>query len=396
MALNENEIEKIVRATNERAAASAIHQVAATQETPSGLTRNILVIGCGDGGCNIASDIKKAYPEVAAIAYNTSRRGVDSLKVDRFLIPEAEDGSGKERSYSKHVFRSGVFRKVLEAVYQYGDNADYILVTTTCDGGTGGGISPMIASLLMKNLGIPVIVIGVYPSLSEDGRAQHNMLEWQKEVEEVGARYMIFDNNAYADLPKMQIHQKINQDIVKIVGVLLGKDFGKTNIQAIDSRDMEMILNRYSGRITITVSNNRPRVGKSIGQMCVQEAREMSQPVPNNAQSYGLMIKGSQNFLNSVDTSAVDIREEFGEGDMYTHLQVSDDLEIALICGGCTAPETRIQLAAQRYNEIMSERNEKRTVMDDIMAGLVDEGEGSYSRNQRVSLDDIDLSALDL
>lgn len=397
--LNEKQINEILTKAANQAAREAIDDMANEKTSDSTgirtITRNILVIGTGDGGCNIASDIKKAYPEVRTIAYNTSSRGTDSLKIDKFLIPEAEDGSGKQREYSKDVFRRGVYRHVLEAVYAFGKDADYVVVTSTCDGGTGGGISPMITKLLMQNLGIPVIVIGVYPSLSEDGRAQHNMLEWQKEIEDIKARYMIFDNNFYADLPKMQVHQKVNQDIVDTIGILLGKDFGRTNIQAIDTRDMEMILNRYSGRITIGVSHSRPRVGKTISDVCVHECENCSQPAPDCAQSYGLFVKGGQDFLNTVDASAVDIRDAFGEGDMYTHLEVSKDIEIALVCGGSRAPENRIQLAAARYNEIMAERNGNRTIMDGIMSELIPE-EDEYARGSHRELTEVDLSALDL
>ena len=393
----EAEAKELVHKAAERAqqvAATASSETMLVSDINSDVKRKILVIGTGDGGCNIASDIKRAYPEIPVLGYNTSNRGTGDLKIDHFIIPRAEDGSGKERSYSKSILKRGVYKYVLDNIDRFGPDADYIVITTTCDGGTGGGISPMLAKLFMSNMGIPVIVIGVYPALSEDARAQHNMLEWQKEIEDIGARYMIFDNNYYSDLPKAQMHTKVNRDIVNVIGILLGKDFGKTSIQAIDSRDMEMILNRYPGRIVIGVTNNRPRVGKTIGQVCVENCLNMSQPAPEAVQSYGLFIKGSKDFIGNVDTSAIDIRDQFGEGDMYTHLEISDSLEIALICGGCSTPSTRVSLAAQRYNEIMvGRKDDSRSIMDDIMNNLQDDVT-EYHRAERREA--IDLSALDL
>ena len=397
MAFTEEEARELVRKNVEKAAEATGDATSITlsaAEMAKEIKRKILVIGTGDGGCNIASDIKLAYPEISVIGYNTSRRGAGTLKLDHFIIPNAEDGSGKERSYSKSILRKGVYKKLLENVDRFGEDADYIVITSTCDGGTGGGISPMLAKLLMTNCGIPVIVIGVYPALSEDARAQRNMLEWQKDIEDIGAHYMVFDNNFYAQLPKAQMHKKINEDIVDVIGILLGKDFGKTSIQAIDSRDMEMILNRYAGRIVIGVTNNRPRVGKTVGQLCVEHCSNMSQPAPEAAQSYGLFIKGSKEFVGSVDSSAIDIREEFGEGDMYTHLEISDRLEIALVCGGCATPSSRVSLAAQRYNEIMiGRKDDSRSIMGDIMDSLQTDV-GTYHRAEKSV--EINLDALNL
>lgn len=358
--------------------------------------KKIVVIGCGDGGCNIASDIKKAYPETAAIAYNTSRRGWDSLKIDKFLIPDAEDGSGKERDYSKSVFKKGVYRYVLEAANSLSMNADYVLVVSTCDGGTGGGISPMITALLQKNLGIPVIAIGVYPTLSEDAHAQRNMLAWQKEMEDIGARYMIFDNESYSGLPKAQIHANVNRDVVDVVGFLLGHDFGKTDIQAIDGRDMEILLNSRPGRIGVYIGRGRPRVGKTLDAFLAQVITEScSQPAPQLPSAYGLFIKADSEYINSVDATIMGTRDKYGEGDVFTHLEVSDSPRVALLCSGCTAPEARVNLAAQRYNECMASRKESHEVMGDILAKLSSD-EDVYTHGTRKALQDFDLSDLDL
>ena len=386
--LTEQEVEELINSSQKKEPATA------TINNP--FIKKIVVIGCGDGGCNIASDIKKAYPETAAIAYNTSRRGWDSLKIDKFLIPDAEDGSGKERDYSKSVFKKGVYRYVLEAVDTLSMNADYVLVISTCDGGTGGGISPMITALLQKNLGIPVIAIGIYPTLSEDAHAQRNLLAWQKEMEDISARYMIFDNESYSGYPKAQIHASVNRDVVEVVGFLLGHDFGKTDIQAIDGRDMEILLNGRPGRIGVYIGHGRPRVGKTLDAFLSQVISEnCSQPAPQLPSAYGLFIRADSEYINNVDASIMATRDKYGEGDVFTHLEVSDSPRVALLCSGCTAPEARVNLAAQRYNECMASRKESHEVMGDILAKLSSD-EDSYSHGTRRELQDFDLSDLDL
>ena len=358
--------------------------------------KKIMVIGCGDGGCNIASDIKKAYPETVTLAYNTSRRGWDTLKIDKFLIPDAEDGSGKEREYSKTVFKKGVYRYVLEAAHTLSKNADYALVISTCDGGTGGGVSPMITALLQKNLGIPVIAIGIYPTLAEDAHSQRNLLEWQKEMEDINARYMIFDNEFYSGFPKAQIHASVNSDVVNIVGFLLGHEFGKTDIQAIDGRDMEILINSRPGRIGIYVGSGRPRVGKTMDTFLGQIIDENgAQPMPSDPSAYGLFIKADEDYINSVDTTMLSIRDKFGEGDVFTHLEVASSPKVALLCSGCSAPKARVELAAQRYNECVANRHKTSTVMDEVM-GKIEYEEALYFQGSRRELADFDLSDLDL
>lgn len=390
---SESEVKELMEnMTNKNA---GVEEVRPVNNAP--ILKRLLVVGCGDGGCNIASDIKKTYPDVKVIAYNTSRRGVDRLRVDRFMVPEAEDGSGKEREYSKNVFRnSNVYRSVLNTVLEYSKQVDYVIVTSTCDGGTGGGISPMLTSLLKKNLGVPVIAIGVYPALSEDARAQHNMLEWQKEIEDTEARYMVFDNERYSDLTKAQIHRKVNADIVDAIGILIGNDFGKTDIQAIDSRDMEMIINRYAGHIVIAKHNGRPRIGKGVSDIIMNTIDDNSQPAPMNVRSYGLFVKGDETFINNIDTSLLDVRDAYGEGDMFTHIQEANEFEIALLCAGCSTPEERVQKAAQRYKDLCAYRNAPDDVMGSIMAELGD-AEESYARAARKdSVAEFDLSDLEL
>ena len=98
--LTEEDMKKIVdRAKNDKVSsmsfASGIH---------STISRNFIVVGTGDGGCNIAQAIKNVCPDTFFVAYNTSTRGMTRLNPDMVIAPDEEDGSGKVRSYSKEVF----------------------------------------------------------------------------------------------------------------------------------------------------------------------------------------------------------------------------------------------------------------------------------------------------
>src|SRR5574344_1354840 len=151
-------------ATNRNVKESATMPTQTTID-PETVSRNLLVIGCGDGGCNIASAIRDRISDVSVIAFNTSSRGMDNIHADVKLIPAEEDGSGKFRDYSQDVFKSGAYNKLFTHVQKYvaeTKNLQYIIVTTTCDGGTGSGVSPMVARFISDNFDTPVIIVGVY------------------------------------------------------------------------------------------------------------------------------------------------------------------------------------------------------------------------------------------
>ena len=65
-----------------------------TVDTPK--RRNLMIIGCGDGGSMIASEIRQRIPETYCICYNTSTRAMDH-------------GCGRSRSQSNSRGR-GWFR----------------------------------------------------------------------------------------------------------------------------------------------------------------------------------------------------------------------------------------------------------------------------------------------
>ena len=155
--------------------------------------RKLMIIGCGDGGCNIATAIARKIPdETFVIAYNTSKRNVNEIVCDMkvYVTSDADekivDGSGKSRAYSKDAFKLNAYKNLLETVnigLEKMPDISYIIVCTTTDGGTGSGSSPMVAKLLSDNIDVPVLLMGVYPSMDEDAIAQYNALEWQSEVD---------------------------------------------------------------------------------------------------------------------------------------------------------------------------------------------------------------------
>ena len=188
-------------------------------------TRRLLVIGCGDGGCNIASTISQTIPDDCfVIAYNTSARAMTFQKSNVRIRPFGIDGSGKVRDDATDIFKKTTGRKFMEKVMDtisQMDRIDYILVVGTADGGTGSGTVPTMAKLLASNLDTPVIIMGVYPYILKDAMSQYNAIQWQKEVTATGLPYIILDNDKLGNIP--DIHEQVNNYVATIAKLLAGR-----------------------------------------------------------------------------------------------------------------------------------------------------------------------------
>lgn len=369
--------------------------------SPSGKSkcRNILVVGTGDGGCNIAAEVKKRIPDhVSCVLYNTSARAMERHRdvADAMIIPKTEDGSGKDRSYSKDVFRKGSFKALLKAVTDITEakEIDYIIITTTADGGTGGGASPNIAKFLSGNTTVPVIILGVLPTLSEDAKAQYNALAWQSDVEKTGLPHIVFDNNSYDGNSKVVIHSAINHEIAKCMEVITGVAYGDTNISSIDNRDMLMILVNAGKRIVIDTTNAHPNVSDTFDDFILELLDGGYQPMPKHATAIGIFVKGPKQFIESMDTSLIGVRKKIGNGQLYTHIEESDRTRISIIAAGCTSYDDRMYLMKQRYEDIMSAASTDTTSAADLMTGMKNPFETKIEK--KVVTDEVDTSGLDL
>lgn len=365
----------------------------------STVSRNFIVVGTGDGGCNIAQAIKNVCPDTFFVAYNTSSRGMTKLDPDMMISPKEEDGSGKVRSYSKEVFcnGNGYAQELLTGVASLAEkieNLEYILVTTTADGGTGGGVSPMVAKFLNDNIDIPVIILGVYPALTEDATAQFNALQWQSEVEKTGCPYIILDNNDPSTPAKLLVHKKINDAAAQAVKILSGAMFGPTNISAIDNRDMYMLLKHIGGRICVYGKAGRPSVGQSLDDYIQGMIDQGSMPEPIGVDGIGLFLKGPEDFVKNADTTLSQLSVKYGDAAVrYFHLEVADEPYVAIVMTGVEEPGDRLWLMKQRYDEIMASAKKSTSAIGDIMSDM---GNPLGKVTKKVAPTDIDMSALNI
>ena len=351
--------------------------------TPENIERQITIIGTGDGGANIASKIKEDVG-LKTIIYNTSKRSiVDRLSMDKFIHPGGEDGSGKVRSYSKDVFKSGA-HKTLEGILKENPESKwaYNIIISTTDGGTGGGVSPNVAKYAEAVTGKPTIIVGVYPTLNEDARSQFNALSWQADVEKTELPYMAFDNNSFASESNMVRHEKINAEVSRAIHVFSGKLYGESD--SLDNQDFAKLISR-GGRICIYSSDRDLRVNESLDNYIFEMISTSSQPIPVEPEAYGLFVKGPKEMLENLDTNMTEVFHKFGGTSRDIHLEESNDVCISLIITGCGPASNRLKTIKKRYDDLMSPKKSTQPSVNTLLDGLQDP---SQVKGLRVSTED--------
>ena len=389
MSFTENEIMDFVKNDNSPKENKEVKKIVSDNNI-----RNLLVVGCGDGGCTIASDIGKTVSESFIIAYNTSERTMNDIQADIRILADGEDGSGKVRSFSKDIFKRNSYRYLLDKVKEAVNNTDYeyILICSTTDGGTGSGMSPMAAKMIADNTNIPVILIGVYPSLDDDATAQFNSMQWQVECTKIGLPYMIFDNNQ--DGSKKEVHTLVNSKITDMTRLVSGNLYGNHVVSIIDNRDMYMLLHHIGGRIVTGTSTIRPTTNETLDNYIEKMISSNCQPVPANIGGIGVFLKGPKDIVDRLDPSIPDIRNKYGDATIhYWHIEYANEIRISFIFSGNDEAEERLFKMKDRYDYIMNNQKSK-SVFSDMMSEQMFNPLGDISH--KIVSEEPDLSALDI
>lgn len=354
-------------------------------------TRELVIIGTGDAGAIIASGVKTDIPDATVLIYNTSMQKADKWNMDKVIHPGGQDGSGKSRTFSKGVFKDGAFKSLETVLNEMGSKSwRYNIITTSVDGGTGGGASPNIAKFTESTTKDVTIVAGVYPKLSEDERSQWNALNWQADIEKTELPYMIFDNEAYAELSDQECYEKVDSEIVRAVKVFSGKLYGESN--SLDNKDFSRLVSR-SGRMNIYSSDRKPKVNEKLVDYLEMVIKESCQPLPVSAEAYGLFIKAPDEFIKSVNSDISSLMNTFGCTSKDIHMEESNDFCISLIVAGSEAPNARLKVIKLRYDDLCQMRAKRESTVNGLLSGLVDPGSEGAKKGKVL---DNPMDALDI
>jgi len=220
---------------------------------------NIGIIGIGNTGNQIAS-LGKERLNIPVLAINSSDRDLETVPKDiprKLIVTNDTDkqGAGKDRKLAKKYLKSSVTNLIEdEDIVGLMDSVDVVFIISSTGGGTGSGISPIMARIMAdKFVDTKVILVGVLPVNGEMLSAHANTLEYLDELNTKlpDQTYMLYDNDKYDGLmSSYKILEQVNNDIISDLDVLRCTYNYTTKYNSIDDRDMMRLIS-FSGRLIV-------------------------------------------------------------------------------------------------------------------------------------------------
>jgi cell division GTPase FtsZ len=205
-----------------------------------------LLISLGNCGTQIAKAVANSprLPEEALSIYaiDSQTGNVDMDTIARInvipIVSDEKNGSGRNRQRGEAMYKYHEENGAFDEMYKEAENSKApVLVVTSAAGGTGSGACVPVCSALLSR-GIQVIPIIICPNM-EDPDAYHlNTNDLLLELADAGIEtYSLFRN------PKNTAnYTPINNDVVKLIEIILGKCYDKTVRDSIDDSDLDVVL----------------------------------------------------------------------------------------------------------------------------------------------------------
>lgn len=240
-------------------------------------TKKMAIIGVGNCGGQVAYLAEKLYSTIFDSIYvNTSEADLAMVSPEndlKFKIGNKDEieGSGKNRTKMKEYLMADISNILgAEKLQDCLASKKYVFVVTSAAGGTGSGAGPVLMEVLRQMFPDGnFILVGVLPQMGASLMEQGNALEFLTELYDVlgdGTTYMLYDNNAVADLPPTKALEAVNREIVEDFKVLSGIDNYPTPYESIDEADMESIIST-PGRLIVS------RVSKGLTEKAMEDRK---------------------------------------------------------------------------------------------------------------------------
>lgn len=213
---------------------------------------NIGIIGCGNAGNQLVEAAYAAgYENVFCI--NSSEKDMDdsivNQKINCFLVGNAGQGAGMKRDVAKDLFKVNYEQLFSNSRFKtICEESDIIFVGTSCSGGTGSGVSPIITKGIKQLFpGKIVIFYGILPRLSASDVELSNSSSCVSEIEDLNKKgmqipYMLADLEFYHDTSNEVAYPQIIKKMVSDINVIAGKYLNYSKYRMIDENDTRVII----------------------------------------------------------------------------------------------------------------------------------------------------------
>ena len=340
----------------------------------------IAVLGIGNAGGQVAN--VACARGFSTFCINSSEKDLDIIneEIPVFLLGDSE-GAGKDRRVAKGFVKQ-YYKDLLktEAFDSFMNSSDIVFIISSTGGGTGSGMSIILADILSKVYCNKVFInVGILPTLTDSIGAQRNTLEYMKEINSLGKGYMLYDNNKYKHLTPSTYMNNINREIVDGLCYLRGDYSYKTKYGMIDDADMFKLLT-VPGMLNVSMYENF--LEKDMEDHVMLDSY-ITKIMKNNGtcqldkdriiKRMGIIVNLSEDLSRYYSSAMEDFKTNVGEPlEVFEHYYLKDDDSIpnrlAVILSGLSIPDDRMQIIVQRIKEVEDALNKKKesSLLDSI------------------------------
>jgi len=347
------------------------------------------VIGLGNAGNQVAELAFKSR-QIPAIAINSSEKDLVNISaIDKILIGD-QKGAGKDRTEAKKFMKNHITALMKqEKLIKFIEDLEVIFVVSSIGGGTGSGMSPVFTEILTKAFPSKrIVLVEIYPALSESIAAQQNAIDYLKEVRDFlpNITFMAYDNHRFSNLPTDKMMQAVNAEIVEDIAVLRGDYQIPTPFSSIDEKDALRLI-ETPGRLCIAKAydlKEKDLDDKSIEEILVNDLKNVSSTVELQrdkiVKRIGLISNLNKTLHEKLNTKLETLKSFVGEpveGFEHIFINSSDDMQnrVISILSGLTIPDDRVQKMLQRIQEATEAitKVQESSILDNINTDLIDE-----------------------
>ena len=209
-----------------------------------------LIIGMGNTGCQIVKAASKSDRlgncKFYAIDSVTTSADMDSVSKIKIIPMQADQksGSGRSRERGATMFEFHDKNGTFNELYSDAERAKTpIIVITSAAGGTGSGSTPLLCKKLIDMLATeedesPVVPIIICPAMKDPDAFHLNTNDLFLDLNAAGVQTYSVLRNEYGKAD----YTEINNEVVTMLEIILGKKYDKTDLDSIDESDLDVIL----------------------------------------------------------------------------------------------------------------------------------------------------------
>lgn len=355
---------------------------------------SVKVIGVGAAGNKAA--IKLVQDEVVSrediVLLNSTLKDVPTEYKDIAIQIKGEyQGCGKERGIANDMIMESLRLGTISLDTILTENDKFVIIATSTEGGTGSGMSVVMAKYFKEIIGADVHLFG-FTGFEDDARGLKNTVDWFKElspefiVEAISNKKFLDDSFGN----KLKAQDMANDEFSMRVRTLIGKNIVESAEQNIDDTDL-LKLTSTPGFMTIEdIKLGKIKNPKEFNKV-LSEALDGSKSldVTASCQRIGVILNIKDKTKDAIDWSFDVLKQRFGETiEFFTHVEDAfEEEQMFVVVSGLDMPVEEIE---EVYSAFMARIEKVNKGNDDFFKKSFDTNVGGFDmRRPQVSPDEL-------